>query len=535
MDTIKGIYLKVIIVLLFVLSAQQVFNIIPLKALRGEFIPKEKITLTLESWFNKAYQDSLEGYLNENFGFRSFFVRVNHQINYSLFNKVSSMAVQGKNNHFYISDYIDSYYGKDFYGLSVVNDTISHLKFLNDTLTSMGKTFLVVMAPNKARIYPEFIPDEYKKESTTETNYDYYVKGLKTSGVNFIDFTPLFFSKKPKSEYLLFSQLGVHWSRLEAVRAADTILGHLSYLSKSPLPRIKIKEIIQKDSLEYPDYDIADGMNTLWYPPFAKMGYPEIEYITENKVKKKALVIADSYWTDIFFRGIPRNVFSINEFWYYNKSSWGNHYSGKKEVKDRDLKRTILQYDIIILLCTETNFEGFGFGFPGAAKNALRRTIAPTRDEISAIKTQINYNEKWLSDIKEKAIKSNISVDSMMTLDAMWYFQHCGPIIKKKTIEDVQRDIYGNKEWMETITKKAKERNISLDSMVQLDAKWFFDTQLPADEKEIKPLSLADIKNSIKTNPTWLKDVEKKAKQRGLSVDSMMTLDAIWYKQQFVK
>jgi uncharacterized membrane protein len=44
--------------------------------------------------------------------------------------------------------------------------------------------------------------------------------------------------------------------------------------------------------------------------------------------------------------------------------------------------------------------------------------------EINSIKDSIILNdEPWCRQIKEKALKSNITVDSMMTLDAIWYYK----------------------------------------------------------------------------------------------------------------
>lgn len=44
----------------------------------------------------------------------------------------------------------------------------------------------------------------------------------------------------------------------------------------------------------------------------------------------------------------------------------------------------------------------------------------------------------------------------------------------------------------------------------------------------INPKILTDFKNSIKSTPDWYKQVISKAKDRNISVDSMLTLDAIW-------
>jgi hypothetical protein len=43
---------------------------------------------------------------------------------------------------------------------------------------------------------------------------------------------------------------------------------------------------------------------------------------------------------------------------------------------------------------------------------------------------------------------------------------------------------------------------------------------------------VTDAVNYIKTDKIWYKDVKEKAKKRNISVDSMLTLDAIWAIEQ---
>ncbi len=526
----KAILLTGVMSFLLLPILQQQIKLVNINSLSGSFVPRNSVSPTLSSWLNGTYQNTTNLYLNENFGFRNFLVRLNGQIRYSLFNNGLLKVVVGKQNHLYVSDYIDTYYGKDFCEAQI-NDTISKLIFLNDTLKSLGKTLLIVLAPNKARVYPEFIPDHLKRNPTNKTNYNTFLKGFKNSGINYLDFNQDFINKKESSPYLLFSQLGTHWSRLEAVRSTDSIMGYLSWLTKINLPRIRIKKIGIKDSLEFPDNDIAVGMNILFCPPHAKMAYPEYEYITENKIKKNALVIADSYWQDIFFREIPRHLFATNEYWYFSKSSFGNFYFGTKDVANRDITRAILQNDFIIIVCSESNFRNLGFGFAGAAYNAIKRPVYPTADELSRLKQMIKSNNDWIKNVEQKAVKKKVSVDSMLTSDAIWAFYHYGPVRLKKTLDNIKSEIQKNNIWMSEIRTKAINKNISVDSMVTLDALWAYET-LPNDEKEIRKFSFAEIKNKIRNSPEWMNQIKIKALEKNISADSMLTLDAIWYQQQ---
>jgi hypothetical protein len=390
-----------------------------------------------------------------------------------------------------------------------------------------------VIAPSKPRIYPEFLPDSVGPEPAEHTNYAFFSKHFKERGISYIDFNPIYAAKKSTSEYLLYPQLGVHWSRLEAVRAADTIINYLAQRSSTDLPRIKITSVTPKDTLENPDNDIINSMNLLWYPKFKKMAYPEIEIDDKKKQKRNIIVIADSYWWDIYLRDIPKKAFEYNEFWYYNKELWGNNYLGKTDPKKIDIKRHLLQSDYIVVLCTESNLSRLGFGFFGQAMAAMRRPISPTAEELNDIRTVIRNEKAWFQQIRQKATERKLSVDSMLTLDALWYFQRKGPLKKEISLEDVKESIRVNEGWMKEIAKKAEERKISVESMMTEDALWFMREHLQGvAQKKKEVLTLEVARDKILHNYEWMEQIREKAKKRGVSLDSMINMDARWYLEQ---
>lgn len=534
---VKRLFLWGILFAFLGLFLQQRYLPFKLQKLDGYFIPKTYESARFDSWFSGNYQRQTEDYVNEEFGFRNFLVRLHNEILFRLFNKTNTKSVIiGEENYLYEYGYILAYNGKEFLGEGAINDTVNQIKRLQDTLNSLGKQLLVVFAPSKVRTYPEFISDSLNPDPERNTNYKFFKKEFENQGVNFLDFNPIFLNKKNNSPYLLFPQLGVHWSRLEAIKAYDTILKKLSSLSNLKLPEIKITAIKEKDELEEPDNDIVNSMNLLYYPEYKKMAYPEFEIVKDNRNMRNLMMIADSYWWDVFLRQLPKRTFDNNEFWYYNKEVWSNSFFGKKYADSLDLKRKILQNDLFVLLCTESNYSRIGFGFIKQAVAALRKPIEMTTEEKIEYKKAIKENKAWYSDIERKAAERKISVDSMIKLDANWAFQHHGPLRKKTTLADVKESIYISNDWMKDITKKAKEKNISVDSMVTIDAIWYMQSVLhiTSDESttKIKDLSIVQIKEMIRHNTQWMTEIQAKAKKKEISVDSMVTLDAIWFKKE---
>ncbi len=159
-----------------------------------------------------------------------------------------------------------------------------------------------------------------------------------------------------------------------------------------------------------------------------------------------------------------------------------------------------------------------------------------TPNELSDYKEYIKSEGVWMEQIIQKATDRNLSVDSMMILDANWVFQRNGPVRKRKTLEDIIASIRKNDAWFNDIKKQAIEKNMSTDSMIVVNARWFRDNVLLVEDTEsimsIKDLSIGQIREIIIHNSDWMKEISIKSKKRGISVDSMVTLDAIWFKKE---
>lgn len=65
-----------IIFAFFLPIIQQIVPIIKLIELNGSFEKKQYQAISFDSWFNGEYQQNTEKYLNEQFGFRSIFVKI---------------------------------------------------------------------------------------------------------------------------------------------------------------------------------------------------------------------------------------------------------------------------------------------------------------------------------------------------------------------------------------------------------------------------------------------------------------------------
>jgi len=358
------VILLIILLSLFVLHLTQYqFTWIKLKPLDGYYIDATKVNFTWKDWFSATYQEKEDKYLNDHFGFRSFFIRLNHQWRFSLFNKAKAQWVTvGKENYLYEKGYIDTWYGSDFIGYDSIEQRTYKLKLLQDTLNSMGKKLITVLAPGKGSYYPEFIPDNCHREKGV-TNIDVYREFIEKNQINCIDFNQYFIDNKYKSRYPLYPQYDVHWSYYGMCLALDSMVRYVEKLSNIEMPHLYWETVrIGQPPKEY-DCGIAKAMNLLFQPRTFNMAYPVLQFEPDaGKTKPSLLVVADSFHWGIYGMGLD-NLFTNNHFWYYNKEIYPQHSNSPLTTDDINWQDEVMKYDVIIILCTDANLSNLGWGF----------------------------------------------------------------------------------------------------------------------------------------------------------------------------
>ncbi len=422
---IKHILLCTIMVFLFLPLLQENFNLSKIRPLAGDYVPAKDVPITRHTWFNKEFQEQKEKFLHDHFGYHNTYIRLHNQISFALFKKAKANGVViGKENYLYEDKYIEAYYGQDFIGIDSIKKKMLMVSFLADTFKKMNKTFLVVFAPGKGAYFPEFIP-ESRKAAQGITNIEVYLKFAKEMKIPHIDFHTWFIQQKNKSPYPLVPRYGIHWSQYGSILATDSILKTIELDRNLDIPNIHWDKITTEKAKDT-DIDIEKGMNLLFRLQPELMAYPQVLFDdTVGTTKPSVLVIADSYYWQIFAMGIS-NIFNRSDFWYYFKSAHSPRYEKTKKIEEVDVLDEIKQHEVIILMSTDIHLPEFGWDFIETMFNYYNGKIDREKldmkynDQIEEMKEYIRLDEKWMKSIKEKAKERNISVDSMLYIDAKW-------------------------------------------------------------------------------------------------------------------
>jgi hypothetical protein len=353
------------LILLFSITVpllQENFYLIKLAPLQGAIVHSEKTGFSIQDWFSGEYQLKEEKYLNETYGFRELFIRINNQISYYLFDKINAAwIVIGKENYLYEESYINAYYGKDFSGVDSIASRMKKIKYVQDTLAKLNKNLILIFAAGKGSFYPEYFPDSYKSEKKN-TNYEINVALANKYKVEFIDFNKYFIENKKEAKYALYPQYGIHWSFYGACLVADSLLNYIETSRTIDVPDIYWTEVEMDDPKEG-DYDIGEVTNLLIKLKSYKMAYPKFDYESDSgKVKPSVLVVGDSFYWSIYNLGIS-NAFSNYHFWYYNRQVFPDSYGSPKLRSQLNLKEEIDKHDVIIIMSTEVNLPRLGWGF----------------------------------------------------------------------------------------------------------------------------------------------------------------------------
>lgn len=360
----KNILFIIVITILCLPLIQHFTSFTTVPPLKGWFVKKHLIPLNLKSWLNQDFQKSAEKYVNEEFGFRPSFVRLNNQLKYNISKEISTNRVLiGKENYLYEKSYINAYLGSDYIGKDSIAKKTRKLKLIQDTLEKLNTNLLVILAPGKGSFFPEFFPENYDSIIASITNFETYRDELTKNKINYIDFKSWFNSIKQTSKYPLFAQYGIHWSKYGQYIAADSLIKYLNKHYQNKIPNLILDTITTSKTPLFSDYDVGQSLNLIYPLKTFEMGYPKFHFENHETEKIKTIVIGDSYYWGMFHDGISSKAFNNGKFWYYYKQVYPDFFKNNLLVEDIDVKRELEKQDLIILLSTDANLYKFAFGF----------------------------------------------------------------------------------------------------------------------------------------------------------------------------
>ena len=429
MKTFKKIWFIVLLAVLFLPMLQTFFHVVDEKPLDGAFVEAKKPVVNIRTLFNETAQDSLMTWCTEQTGFRKPMIRLNNQLLYSAFGKVSAIGpVKGKDGYTFIEEsYIISYTGETYIGKDAIEKNTSQLKLIQDMLRAVL---------GKASYYPELIPDKYIAKRNTTNNYQEYLKAFADQGVEMIDFNHWLCGKKGTEAHPVYCNLSAHWTVYTASLAMDSLVRYMEDKTQQEQAHFHI-DGFDTTYLMNQDDDLYRMMNLMFPMKHNTIDQPQFGF-TEG-YKPKVLAISDSYWWTVYAWNValPQNLFSDGGFWFYNKTIYPER-SPIQNVEAVDYRQEIENQEFVLLVCTEATNHLWPYGF-------IERYL-------SGYDNMFRYKQPEQYD----------AADSLYL------------VFRNAEIEKNIQRIKDVPEWLESVTRQADEKGITLEQSLWDNAEYTY-------------------------------------------------------------
>ena len=285
------------------------------------------------------FPSDYEKYFNDNHNFRSELLLLNSKFKFNILNiSPVKIVVEGKDGWLYTSKYIESYVNSWLFTNIELDSLFTIYSKRSKWLAEKGIKNYIAIVPNKAHVYPEFLPDVYHKSSITKT--DQFIKMLEQiPNLNVFYLRDALLEEKEKSPYNLFYKTDQHWNEYGATIGVKKIVSEIkkdfpemtdvelsdftidtTYTDGRGLARmLMLQKSIKEMVIDVNNIDSLsiNKIDTIIYPipeVFPYKDRHQIFYVSENKKLPKILVIRDSF-TDALVDKLPKSFSKTTYIW----------------------------------------------------------------------------------------------------------------------------------------------------------------------------------------------------------------------------
>ena len=214
-----------------------------------------------------------------------------------IFKTGSDSVIVGDDGFLFFAEEADSYTGVKSITDKEKGAIVQSLANLSGYANKNGADFLLIIAPDKATIYPDKLPDKYTKAETSDLDILY--PALESAGIEYIDLRSALQSKAENE--LIYHRRDTHWNGLGAYYAFCEICGDLGKPVRDYGERITVNDFKgDLDALLYPgremyDEDITFDFSSMFAYTSAYSTPMDMTISTRSDGEGKALIFRDSF------------------------------------------------------------------------------------------------------------------------------------------------------------------------------------------------------------------------------------------------
>ena len=317
-----------------------------------------------------TWQEKMDVYLRNNMPGKNFLVKVNSQVQYSVFGRSSNTNVLvGENKQLYEAPYLN--YQMNIKGQvseEKIIELVDKLEKLEGVLENKNKELYVFITPSKVRYCYDEAPYYYRvcANDNEELAYDRFVDELDKSSIKYFDSIQYIDEIKEEFEYPLFYTTGIHWSNVLGANVTVEFNKWLTNESKYDLGCIYISEVKEVDSPVYPDADLYSTLNLFSKPD--ETYYQPVISVEEGEDLPTVYIRGGSFMGQSLMILIKKGLFQ-QDFHFENNFRHKNRYTETQVIStissydEIDVISELNASDILILEVNETNIGNMSWGF----------------------------------------------------------------------------------------------------------------------------------------------------------------------------
>jgi hypothetical protein len=250
-----ALWAALFLALIFLPGLQQAFKFIPVAPLSEKRDKAPRPPLALAAASSGAFMEAFDRFYNDRAGLRETFIRLNNDLHRRVFAvSPNAKVILGKEGWLYWGGTMEDF-AKEYSPLTAARAKrfCRSAAALDRQLKARGVDFIIIIAPNKNTLYPEYMPDRCPRLAGPSLS-DRIVEDLRASGVETLFLKEAL--QQHQSEALLYEPRGTHWNPLGAAYAAAEILRTLGgrygidYPTPARLGRRQAPDRANQDLLE---------------------------------------------------------------------------------------------------------------------------------------------------------------------------------------------------------------------------------------------------------------------------------------------
>lgn len=391
---------------------------------------QEKPEFNFSSVLSGKYQEQYQNWLAENFPFRSYLVRGYSQVMVSFHAPVNGVEI-GRNKNLF-EEYFTNASLNTSISLELLEEYAGYLKRINQATKQENKSFVYLISPAKAEIYPEDLPWNKRVlwkhlDERTALLRKEFVQILNKYEIPYIDFTELMKDLKLTGQYQPFNKTGIHWNQFGAANAVLNLSDYIRDSLNVELPRLTA-QFYEKTAPDFDEADLRQLTNAYWMPLDKDYVFAKLEKVEEFP-NKTAFAMSTSFSfsiANLFSKGdMPFLLFRRSQYsqfqdlLYYNNEgtvTWESWLPGVAP-ENMHYSEIFQQSDIIFIESTASELPDSHIKFAKELAGYLERmgqltdyfkSIRENNNEVVIITSnnfsQLKFDSKQLLELNQLGI-----------------------------------------------------------------------------------------------------------------------------------